>query len=237
MRKNRNFEPRYRETAMAGVRQYFAVAAAFAVFGFCPVAVYAQSSQDAAKPSPAAYSGKASDKQVADFKANKSSILRSSPIGGAQMSAQAKGLTLADPSVVDDIIAAAKEGNRPQANAIGAGLGQAVKALEGTDKELAQSIARKIASANNGDLFAGYNAGTGDIKTFATGTGTGTGTGAGSTGGVGGIVGGSLVSSSGSPPTSAVGSTSLLTSSQLTTTSFAGASVSCTQSVSPTTRC
>ncbi|MDB5597098.1 MAG: hypothetical protein JWM36_4059 [Hyphomicrobiales bacterium] len=227
---------------MAGVRQYFAVVATFAVFGFCPAAAFAQSSQDAVKPSRAAYSGKASDKQVADFKANKSSILRSSPIGGAQMSAQAKGLTLADPSVVDDIIAAAKEGNRPQANAIGAGLGQAVKALEATDKELAQSIARKIASANNGDLFAGYNAGTGDIRTFATGTGTGTGAGTGGTGGtgtggVGGIVGGGLVSSAGSPPTSAVGSTSLLTGSQLTTTSFAGASVSCTQSVSPTTRC
>lgn len=224
---------------MAGVRQYFAVAATCAVLGFCPAAGYAQSAPDAAKPSPAAYSGKASDKQVADFKANKSSILRSSPIGGAQMSAQAKGLTLADPSVVDDIIAAAKEGNRPQANAIGAGLGQAVKALEATDKELAQLIARKIAIANNGDLVAGYNAGTGDIRTFATGTGAGTGTATGGTGGggVGGIVGGGLVSSSGSPPTSAIGSTSLLTSSQLTTTSFAGASVSCTQSVSPTTRC
>ena len=188
----------------------------------------------AQEPAPASPSLISIDTQIAAFKDSPATILQVSPIGGMQVSALAKAILLGDLSLIDKLIEEAKVGNRLQANSIGVGIGLAVKSLEASNKTAAQDIARKVAAANNGDLFTGYNAGVGDIGTFAVG-GAGTGAGGGAGGGVGGVVGGGLSSSSGAHTTSATGS-SYLTNAGAQTLSFS-ASFSCTKTVSPSSPC
>jgi hypothetical protein len=125
---------------------------------------------------------RATDRQVIEFKADKPHLLKSNPIGGIQLSSMVKALVLADPSVVDDLLALGEQGNTPQALAIGAGIGQAVKALQVTDRTLADSIAAKVAANGTREVLAGYSIGTSDTATFAVGGG-GPGAGGGGFGG------------------------------------------------------
>lgn len=178
--------------------------------------------------------GKASNRQIEDFKASRSAFLRANPIGGPQMSSITKALTLADPNLVDDLLAAASDGSALQRAAIGSGLGQAVKAIAAVDKPLADSIAAKIAGTGLADVMAGYSAGTSDVQTLATGGAGGGGGGA----GVGGPVGGFLLASGGGRPSSEYGSSSTGNSGQNTVFGSNGSgSVACTASVSPRRRC
>ena len=181
--------------------------------------------------------GKASNRQIEDFKASRSAFLRANPIGGPQMSSITKALTLADPNLVDDLLAAASDGSALQRAAIGSGLGQAVKAIAAVDRPLADSIAAKIAGTGLADVMAGYSAGTSDVQTLATG-GAGGGGGGGGGAGVGGPVGGFLLASGGGRPSSEYGSSSTGNSGQNTVFGSNGSgSVACTASVSPRRRC
>lgn len=176
--------------------------------------------------------GKASDKQLADFKANPGSLLKGNPIGGLQLSSEVKGLALADPSaVVDALLAQAKSANSAQAAAIGTGLGQALKLIQGVDKTLSDDLARRIAAAGSVELLAGYNLGTADVQTLSVGPGVGAAIG----GGLGGPVGGVTNTGSNTARTTAPGNFN--TANTAATFSFSGATVTCTTSVSPKRTC
>jgi hypothetical protein len=177
--------------------------------------------------------GKATDKQMADFKSNPQTLLKGNAIGGLQMSSEVKGLVLADPAAaVDAVLVQAKAANSAQAAAIGTGLGQAVKLIAAVDKALGDDLARKIAAAGSAELLAGYTLGTSDIQTLAVGPGVGAAIGGGLGGPVGGVVGTSVGSTA---RTSAPGSFNFANSAA--TFNFAGASVLCSTSVSPKKTC
>ncbi|MCO5091021.1 hypothetical protein [Bosea sp. (in: a-proteobacteria)] len=181
--------------------------------------------------------GKASSRQVEDFKANPAAFLRANPIGGPQMSAITKALTLADPGLVDALLAAATDGSALQRAAIGSGLGQAVKAIDPADKALADAIAAKIAGSGLTDVMAGYSAGISDVQTLATGGGGGGG-GGGAGAGVGGPVGGFMMASGGGRPSTGPGSSFTGNNGQHTTYGSGNRGyVECTESVSPRRRC
>lgn len=153
----------------------------------------------------------ASERQLANFKADPSKLLARHPIAGAQMSA------------------------------IGVGIGQAAQVLEKVDRTLVQAISRKVASNSNGNVLSGYNLGSGDVQTLdvgaagAAGGGTaGAGVPAGAGSGIATGTAGFFNETTGHT-TPAVGSFSTINA--VTTQSFAGATVACTQSVSPRNRC
>ncbi len=183
----------------------------------------------AEKPTPSALdiaSSKASEKQVAEFKADEALLLRANPIGGMQLSLIVKALVLADPSLVDDLISLSKKANSPQAASIGAGIGQAVHALEAIDKALADRIATKVASDGSPDLLAGYTIGASQTPTYAVGGG----------GGTGGSINSSNGSAGGGSRAYQQGTSSYI-SSIPPNYSFGGATVTCSGSVSPSRSC
>jgi hypothetical protein len=198
------------------------------------VAVPAMPVAAATDPSPAMQNlpGKASARQVTDFTSNPDGLLKGNPIGGLQLGAAVKALTLADPDpVVDDLLNLLKTANSAQTAAIGSGLGQAIKAIQAVDKALADELAKKIAGSGSPELLAAYNLGTSDIQTFAVG-----GPGGGVGGGLGGAVGGTSTNSGTGSHSTAPGNFN--TGNTASNVSFTGgSSVSCTRSVSPKRTC
>jgi len=176
--------------------------------------------------------GKASTKQLSEFKAAPGGLLKAFPIGGAQLSSLIKSLVLADPSVVDELAKLAPSGSALQRSAIGTGIGQAAKAISPADKALADDIARKIAIAGVSDLLAGYAAGQSDVQTLAVGGGA-----AGGGFGVGGPTGGFPLSGGVGRPSTGPGSVAFTNSGQLPRNTYAGGGVNCTESFSPRRRC
>ncbi len=184
---------------------------------------------------------RASERQVAEFKENKPRLLKANPVGGVQLTMEVKALILADPSLVQDLLALSKQGNNPQAASIGAGIGQAVKALSSTsnpeDKKLADAIAA-AAATGSAETLAGYAVGSGETPTYAV-TGGGQG---GFGGGFGGGTGGAVASSSpfslgGSARSSQTAGSAFTNSAPTFSFSFGGASATCTTSVSPLRTC
>jgi hypothetical protein len=177
--------------------------------------------------------------QVSDFKSSPQELLKSNPLGGLQLSDEVKGLTLTDPvAAVDTLLDVARSANSTQAAAIGAGLGQAVKAILAVDKPCSDDIARRIASTGLSALLTGYNMAMSSTPTplssadsggFSGGSGGG-----GGSGGVGGVVNGTSGLAAGAT-TSASGSTSDANTAE--TFSFSGASITCSSSVSPRRTC
>lgn len=189
-------------------------------------------SATAEKPRPSALdiaSRKASEKQVADFKADETLLLKANPIGGIQLSTMVRALLLADPSLIDDLILLSRKGNSPQVASIGAGIGQAVNALEAIDKALAEQIAAKVASDGSPDLLAGYTIGMSQTPTYAVGGGGGGG-------GTGGSVNATSYGGGGGSRSDQQGTSSYLSSGS-PSYSFGGASVTCSGSVSPYRLC
>jgi hypothetical protein len=170
---------------------------------------------------------KATEQQVAEFKANETGLLKSNPIGGVQLSATVKALALADPSLIDDLLELIKQANSRQAAAIGAGIGQAVKILSPTDTEMANNIAAKVAENGNEELLKGYNAGSSETSTFAVAGKAGAGSG-GSVNPFPSTGGGSHSSQAQAPATPTPGAQSK---------TYGGAATSCTSSVSPYNPC
>jgi len=177
---------------------------------------------------------RASDKQVADFKANPASLLRGNPLGGLQLSALVKSLVLADPSLADTIIGLAPQGNSMQVPSLGSGIGQALRILQGVDAKLAQSVQEKAIATKNEALIAGLEAGLKDTQTFSTGAGGGFG---GVSGGGSGPVGGVGTGSGGSGNYVSQPGSFSLSNSGYNQTFSSGASVTCTRSVSPRRNC
>lgn len=167
--------------------------------------------------------------QVSDFKSNPQGLLKSNPVGGLQLSGEVKGLTMSDPSAaVDALLEVARSANSTQAAAIGAGLGQAVKAILVVDRACGDDIARKIAGSSLNDLLTGYNMAMADTPMLFSGGADSVG------GGFGGVVNGTSGSSTGTT-TSASGSVSRTNAAE--TFSFSGSSTTCTTSVSPRRTC
>jgi hypothetical protein len=183
-------------------------------------------------PSSTIESMKATQQQVAEFKANEMGLLKSNPIGGVQLSATVKALVLAQPSLIDDLLELIKQANSRQAAAIGAGVGQAAKILSVTDQALANSLAAKIAANGNEQLLAGYNAGSSETSTFAVSGRGGQGF---AGGGTGGPVNSSPFAGGGSHSDQAQANGSPNIGGQSRT--FGGAATSCTSSVSPYNPC
>lgn len=183
-------------------------------------------------PSCIINSMKATEQQVAEFKANETSLLKSNPIGGVQLSATVKALVLARPSLTDNLLGLIKQANSRQIAAIGAGVGHAAKILSGCDQALASDLAAKIAANGSEQLFAGYNAGSSETSTLAVSGTAGLGFAAAGTGGPVNVSpfggGGSHASQTPSNATSNLGTPSK---------SFGGAATSCTSSVSPFNPC
>jgi hypothetical protein len=163
---------------------------------------------------------KASDKEVADFKADEALLLKANPIGGVHLSKTVKSLVLAAPSLVADLLLLSKKANRPQAASIGVGIGQAVKALEASDKALAEWIAAQVASEGSPELLEGYAIGVSQTLTYAGGVA--------GDGGKGGM--------SDSQPYSQHGTSSYFMNGAANS-SYGGAYVTCSNSVSPYRSC
>jgi hypothetical protein len=192
---------------------------------------YPALAERSALPSATVESMKATERQVAEFTANKTGLLKSNPIGGVQLSATAKALVLAQPSLIDDLLELIKQANTRQAAAIGAGIGQAAKILTATDAELANSLAAKIAAYGNEQVLAGYNAGSHETSTFAV-----SGSGGFSGVGTGGPVNASPPAGGGSSRSDQA-QTGATPNQGAQSRSFGGAATSCTDSVSPFNPC
>lgn len=191
--------------------------------------------------------GKASDTELADFKANPKSLLKSNPIGGFQLASLAKALALTDTSTVANLIDLIGSANPLQIAAIGSGLGQAARELMNSTDEASQRAGQTIqsqieavesASLNtafenslHGPAAASGKAGIHTNLSSFSGGAVG--------GGVGGAVnqGGSNSGSQGVATTNAppVGNQSSLNTTE--TIPFSGAVVTCTSSVSPAHAC
>lgn len=180
--------------------------------------------------------GKLDGKRVNDFKSDPKGLLTHNPIGGLQLSSEVKGLAISDPSAgVDTLLEAAKSGNSAQAAAIGAGLGQAVKAIAGVDKVCADDIARRIAGTGLSDLLTAYNlAQTDSSRSLLVGSDVGAG--AGVSGGYGGAVNTTNGVAAGGH-TSAASAGSTIHTNTADAFSFSGATVTCSTSVSPRRQC
>jgi hypothetical protein len=173
--------------------------------------------------------GKLPAAKFSDFKSDPNALLKGNPIGGLQLSGEVKGLTVTDPNAaVDTLLDVAHAANSAQAAAIGAGLGQAVKAILGVNKACGDEIARKIAGSTVSDLLTGYNMAMADTPMLFAGGGEGIG------GGVGGVVNGTSGLSSGAT-TSASGST--IRTNTAETVGFSGSTITCSTSVSPRKKC
>ncbi|MDR3435450.1 hypothetical protein [Telmatospirillum sp.] len=118
---------------------------------------------------------KATADQIANFKKDPSSLLKTNPLGGLMLTALVKALVLADPSLADAVIQATQQGTNIQAAAIGAGVGQAVAEANtlddsGTNKDL------KVTFTTVATTVAGLKADPGSVlEAFLTGYNTGTG--------------------------------------------------------------
>lgn len=168
--------------------------------------------------------------KLSDFKSDPNALLKGNPIGGLQLSGEVKGLTVTDPNAaVDALLDVARSANSAQAAAIGAGLGQAVKAILGVNKACGDEIARKIAGSALNDLLTGYNMAMADTPMLFAGGGESAG------GGLGGVVNGTSGSSSSGATTSATGST--IRTNTAETVSFSGTTITCSTSVSPRKKC
>ncbi len=140
-----------------------------AVLSCAPGAPFA-AAEDPSAPSPATWDAmKATATQIAEFKQNPTNLFKTNT--GIQLTAMVQALVLGDPTVVDGLLALSRLGNNLQAAAIGAGIGQAVKALSATDKALADAIAAKVAVNAREEVLAGYTIGTSESPTYAV-TGT-----------------------------------------------------------------
>jgi hypothetical protein len=157
---------------MREFRKHLAVA-------ICASAVFLTASQVAwgeapSSSSPSSVVAPASERLVAEFKGNKLSLLKANPVGGIQLTMAVKALVLADPGLVQDLIALSKQGNNPQAASIGAGIGQAAKALFSTgnleDKKLGEGIAAAVATGS-AEMLAGYAVGSGETPTYQVASG------------------------------------------------------------------
>jgi hypothetical protein len=202
-----------------------------AVLSCAPAGPFA-AAEDSSSPSPASLDAiRATGRQIAEFKQNTAALLKTNPVGGIQLAAMVKALVIGDPTLVGDLLSLSQLGNNLQAAAIGAGIGQAVKALSATDKTLADAIAAKVAAGAREEVLAGYAIGTSDNPTYAV-TGGPSAVGAGS----GGPVNSASNSGGGSArPSQTAGSSTSNTGAS--TPSFGGSTVSCTQSASPSGTC
>jgi len=180
---------------------------------------------------------RASERQVADFKADPGKLLKSNPIGGLQLTSLVKALLLADPTLIDQIMGLLTTANKAQVSAIGTGVGQAKLAYQSKKDKASQDIAAalgaKVSSASNEVLSLGFDLGTADVSSNQSSSTSSTST----TSAPGGGVSGTTTTTS---TTTQNTSTQHSTSTPNATTalqSFAGSSVSCTSSVSPKRSC
>lgn len=100
--------------------------------------------------------GPAAEAELATFKSDEEALLKSNPVGGIRLSRTVEELLLADPSLIDALLALARKGKNIQATAIGVGIGLAVKALWQTDRRAADAIAAKVAADGNKYVLTGY---------------------------------------------------------------------------------
>jgi hypothetical protein len=180
---------------------------------------------------------KASGSDLSGYKSDPLGLLNTNPIGGSQLTSTAKALVLADNSVVTSLVSVVKSptANPQQINAIGNGIGAAVKAMRdsGTDEErkTAEAIAAEIGSSGLDTLIAGFDAGTKGLQTFAVGTGNEGPL-------LGGNVSGPITTASYTPSTSnAASPQSIYLANPVEIFSFTGATLNCQSSVSPARSC
>eukprot|EP01037_Dinobryon_pediforme_P019741 gene19741-20212_t len=177
---------------------------------------------------------RASERQVADFKADPGKLLKSNPIGGLQLTSLVKALLLTDPSLADQIMGLLKTATKAQISAIGTGIGQAKLAYEQQKDEASLKIAKalgdKVSAASNEVLSLGFDLGTADVSSSQSSSTA-------STSAPGGGVNGSTTTQSTTTPNATTQHTTSTSNPSATQQSFAGATVSCTTSVSPKRSC
>ncbi len=178
---------------------------------------------------------RASDRQVADFKADPGKLLKSNPIGGLQLTSLVKALLLTDPTLIDTIMGLLSTATKAQISAIGTGVGQAKLAYEqqkdDASLKIAAALGAKVSSASNEVLSLGFDLGTADVSSNQSSSTASTST------SPGGGVNGSTTPQTTTTPNSTTQHTTSTTNPSATQQSFAGATVSCTTSVSPKRSC
>jgi hypothetical protein len=165
------------------------------------------------------------------FQANPAQVLANYPDGGPLLISLIRELAIADQADLLLIIGLLANANVDQANAIGAGLGQAALASIGTNQAYANEIQTALAAANNQTASLAYAAVMGDQAIGATGAGGGGGSGG------GGPVNPSTLGGGGGGGALSLGTSIRTTPANLFTSNFNGSAstpASGNQSVSPT---
>jgi hypothetical protein len=225
----------------SNLRCAFLIAAAVALGS---AGAWAQASTPG-RPDNAPQFAKLSPAAIAEFKANPLALLTTYASAGLPLTTEARSLLLTDPSLIDDLITAAKSGSDAQKAAIGAGLAQASRILARSNPQTATTIQQKVAASGLLPLITAFIAGSNGIETAAVGGGGGgaAGGGGGPTGGVsagggngggntgaGAGTGGSAVTANGFTGNSAAGATGFANGA----TTNGGTTITTTTSVSPT---
>jgi hypothetical protein len=125
--------------------------------------------------------GQTQQQAVTNFKANPEQLLTQNPNGGVELTSRARDLALADPTLLDPIIALLAHATKEQKQAIAAGLAQAARIVVRSNQPYATRIQQAIADTKDLDAVMAFAAASGDTGTAATGAG-----GAGSAGASGG---------------------------------------------------
>ena len=123
------------------------------------------------RPDNAPQFAKLSPAAIAEFKANPLALLTTYASAGLPLTTEVRSLVLTDPSLIDDLITAAKSGSDAQKAAIGAGLAQASRILARSNPQTADDDPAEGRASGLLPLITAFIAGSNGVETAAVGGG------------------------------------------------------------------